>query len=1010
MTGMIPLAYRKPDWISVSKLCLAGLVAGFLAESLAVPVWAAEAPAAVAPLKSPLSPEDSLKHFHLAPGLRIELVAAEPEVIDPVSIAFDEQGTLWAVEMTDYPNGPQPGQPPLSRIRALRDLDGDGRYETSRVFADKLLFATGVQPWKGGLIVTFAGEIAWFRDTDGDGMADVRQTWFTGFATGNPQLRANHPRWGLDNRIYVANGLRGGVIAADAKAWGREQPPVSINGFDFRFNPLTGEAESISGAGQFGLTFDDFGRRFVCSNRNPCRQILLEDFYLKRNPLLAVKDVGSDAVPSGPESRVYPLSRAWTTSTTHAGQFTAACGVTIYRGTALPAEYRGNSFTCEPTGNLVHREILKPQGVAFESVPSTATSEFLATADEWFRPVDLANGPDGALYVVDMYRAVIEHPEWVPDELKNRPDERDGSDRGRIYRIVSAAKPIKHPTVTFAQDAPTAKLVEQLASNDSWPAETAARLIVERQAGDARELVLKLARTSPSELARYRAYKLLPSLGGTTDEIAAALQDESPRVREEGLRLIEPSLADNASYLQSVLKLAADPDPRVRFQTALSLSGVPSQPAVTEALAHILLQDAGDEWSRRAVLISIGLQPAELLQTWMQLLKPATAVSPGQIATLLELTNVIGAQQEAGTLATSLSSVLQSPHERLRIAGFLGLCQGIQRRGKAPQAALNEAVKARPELASELDGLFNKALTRAISVGGDLADRLEVLSLLQFATNPGIEPALWELAGSSAEQEISVKAIEVLSSRDSPELAARLLGTYSVKTPMVRRAILRALLRNPARSKLLLQAIADKQVSLVELDPSQVKSLVSHPDQDLRAQANQILAAAIPQDRKQVLEQFQQSLKLPAKPERGRLVFEKNCATCHQIGKLGVVVGPDIADSRTKTPAQLLLDILSPNQAIDNNYVSYTVITKDGRAETGFIASETAASITLKQPENKTQLILRQDIEELKSNGVSLMPEGLEKNISIEQMADLISFVKNWRYLDGQVPIKVSQP
>ena len=151
-------------------------------------------------------------------------------------------------------------------------------------------------------------------------------------------------------------------------------------------------------------------------------------------------------------------------------------------------------------------------------------------------------------------------------------------------------------------------------------------------------------------------------------------------------------------------------------------------------------------------------------------------------------------------------------------------------------------------------------------------------------------------------------------------------------------------------------------------------------------------------------------MKLAAKPERGRLVFEKNCATCHQIGKLGVNVGPDIADLRTKTPAQVLLDVLSPNQAIDNNYVSYTVITKDGRVETGFIAAETASSITLKQPENKTQLILRQDIEELKSNGVSLMPEGLEKNISIEQMADLISFVKNWRYLNGQVPIKVSQP
>lgn len=1002
MSGTFP---NSVSW-SVRTICAAAAFLSLFASESRAAEPAGESPR----VASPLSPADSLKHFQLAPGLKIELVAAEPEVIDPVSIAFDEFGTLWAVEMTDYPNGPKAGQPPLSRIRALKDLDGDGRYETSRVFADKLLFATGVQPWKGGVIVTLAGEVAWFHDSDGDGTADVRQTWFKGFAEGNPQLRANHPRWGLDNRIYIANGLRGGVITADAKAWGREQPPVSINGFDFRFDPLTGTAESISGAGQFGLTFDDFGHRFVCSNRNPCRQILLEDYYLKRNPLLAVKDVGSDAVPSGAESRVYPLSRAWTTSTTHAGQFTAACGVTIYRGTALPTEFYGNSFTCEPTGNLVHREILRRKGAEFGSEPSTATAEFLATADEWFRPVDMANGPDGALYVVDMYRAVIEHPEWVPDELKNRPDERDGSDRGRIYRIVSRdAAQLKKPVI-FTPETTTAALVEMLAFPDSWPAETAARVLSQRQSSETHGLLVKLSRASKSDLGRLRAYRLLGSFGANADDAIQAMRDTSAGVREQGLLLQEGQFASNPALVQQALQLADDPDPRVRFQLALSLSTVSNQPAAMSALARILVRDAGDEWIRRAVLISGGQTPADFLQAWVKLLKADKPPSTGTVASLLEIANLVGAQQDSGTLTKALKTVLELPNHRLKSAGFLGLCQGIQRRGKAPQSVLPEILASEPELAGLLTQLFQLSLARANDGSSDIADRLDSLSVLQFSNWMTVGDSLLKLIATDESQEICVKGIEILGGFDDPQLADRLLENYSVRTPVVRRAIIRALLRNPQRIQVLFQAIQAKQISPVELDPAQVRGLTSHADPELKKRALDVLASAVPQDRKQVLEQYQAALKLAAKPERGRQVFEKNCAACHQIGKLGVVVGPDIADLRTKTPAQVLLDILSPNQAIDNNYVSYTVVTKDGRVETGFIAAETASSITLKQPENKTQLILRQDIEELKSNGISLMPEGLEKNISIEQMADLISFVKNWRYLSGQVPIKVSQP
>jgi len=955
--------------------------------------------------ESPLAPEEARRHFKLAPGLEIELVVSEPVVADPVAIRFDERGRMWVVEMRDYPHGPAEGEPPRSRIVVLEDRDDDGRYEHSVVFADKLLFATGVQPWKGGVFVTMAGQVAYMKDTDGDGKCDQRETWYKGFAQQNSQLRANHPRLGIDNQIYIANGRRGGAVV-DARE--PQAKPVSISGMDFRFDPLTRKFEAVSGIGQFGLTFDDFGNRFVCSNRNPVKHIVLPNRYLERNPHAAISTVFQDVASAGAASHIFPISRAWTTSNLHAGQFTAACGVHVYRGAALGKAFRGNVFTCDPTGNLVHREIMMPAGPTFVSQPARKGVEFLASPDEWFRPVNHAVGPDGALYVVDMYRAVIEHPQFMPTELKNRPDLLLGNDRGRIYRIRSADAGVVQAAA--CQDVETVaklksgKLWDLLGSNNPWLRDTAARLLLERQdKGVAGQLDAKSFRTG-SARARANQLWLLAGLDLLQKtHVISALSHSHPQVRRQAVILAEPWIAEgDDEVLQRVRQLANDPSGAVVFQVALSLAPANGR-ADESALWQIISKHLGDAWIERGVRIAAADQ-ADSLAIRLLSKKHSAGLDEddarGLIMELLAQSVSQGSQAERTELLKQVVAT-DSITGRHRLAAFLALAQSLAKR----RSTIDSLVKAAND--SELETAVEEVVDQANRIVGDskgsIPSRIEAIELLGLTSQAG---TLSKLAAAGNAQEIRTGAIRALSgAAGTPDIWQSLLANFAAESPAVRSAILSGALARSERTALLLDEVEAGRIKAAELDRSTAGRLLKHRDAKLRARAKTLLANAVPADRQKVLQQYQVVLNMKSDPKRGRLVFQKNCANCHRIGDLGVNVAPDISDSRTKQPAQILADVLQPNRAIDNNYVGYNVITSDGRVLSGILTSETATTITLKQPEGKSVTLLRSEIDEIRSSGVSLMPEGLEKNIPHQAMADLISFIKNWRYLDGKIPL-----
>jgi putative membrane-bound dehydrogenase-like protein len=956
---------------------------------------------------SPLSPRQAQAEFRLSPGLRIELVAAEPDIESPVAMAFDEDSRLWVVEMRDYPNGPAPGKPPEGRIRVLEDRDGDGRYETSRVFAEQLLFANGVLPWRGGVLVTAAPHIIHLTDTDGDGKADQREVLYEGFAAQNPQLRVSHPVLGIDNWVYVANGLRGGQVKRSGRP---DAKPINVSGMDFRFDLVHDRHEAITGMGQYGNTFDDWGRRFVCTNRNHLIPIVMPSRYVKRNPYLAPPGALHDNQGPGGAARVYPLSRNWTTSSLHTGHFSAACSVTIYRSSLLPEDYRGCAFTCEPTGNLVHQEVLTPDGASFRHRPAGDGVEFLASPDDWFRPVFLAHGPDGALYVVDMYRAVIEHPEFMPPELKNRPDLLLGKDRGRIWRIVPD-KPVDRLPRPRLSKATTQELVKLLEHPDAWWRTTAQRLLLERQDRSASKMLRGLTnvRSPEQSLARLHAVWLLESLGDLDPLLIVRLLvvDPNPRIREHAVLLSERWLASNPVIRNAVLGLADHEDPRLRFQVALTL-GEWEDDAILAPLARIALAGADDPWTRMAVASAVPNRAGELIAVLCQQFALTRSATAARLTLLQELTTLVGARRDAAEVAKVLrvlAAVQDASRERWQMAGLNGMARGMSRRGTHLGEFLQSLPAADRAVVNETTALLTQAAGVAADRKRDEVDRVAAVRLLAHAPWDVAEPTLRGLLTEDPLQEIGLAAVRALAAHSRSEVPVLLMKPWRSYTPAVRREVLEAMLQRPERLLVLLQELEAGQIKPGDLDATRTRQLVNHSKPEIRDRARKLLQANLPAERKKVLETYKAALAMKGDPQRGRGVFQKHCATCHRVAGVGVDVGPDVADTRTKTPEMLLLDILDPNAAIDSNYINYTVTTRGGKVLTGILANETASSLTLRRAENQSDVVLRQDIDEIQSTGVSLMPEGQEKNLTVEEMADLLNFLKNWRYLDGSVPV-----
>ncbi|MBI2946724.1 MAG: neutral/alkaline non-lysosomal ceramidase N-terminal domain-containing protein [Verrucomicrobia bacterium] len=979
------------------------------------------------------SPEESLASIQTKAGLKVELVAAEPLVASPVAIDFGPDGKLWVVEMRDFPMGLDGNWKPGGRVKFLEDLDGDGKYEKATVLLDGVPFPTGVLAWKRGALVCAAPDILYAEDTNGDGQADVVQKLFTGFATENYQARVNGLSLGLDNWIYGANGLIGGVIRGVGRLGigANESPaePINIRGRDFRINPETGVFETAAGLSQQSRVRDDWGNWFGCDNSTLLWHFPLPDHYARRNPHVAGT---SSRVPvaGGPDpNQLFPISRTLRrfNDPGHANRVTSVCGVGIYRDEFLGAEFYGNVFVCEPVHNLVHRLVLAEDGVTFKALraPGEQQAEFLASTDNWFRPVQARTGPDGALWVVDMYRFVVEHPRWITPERLKELDLRAGVDLGRIYRVYPRGKtpaPIRDLTKLSTQE-----LARSLDHPNGTERDRIHQELLRLKDTGAVRVLRDLARTSVRPACRIQALGVLDGLKAIDSEaLTVAFHDVNPEVRAQAVRLSERFLANPAGsgppdvqssmrdpkIAEALLELVRDPRLRVRYQLALSL-GQWDDARAAEALSELLIRDASDPWLRAAVLSSASRQALALVQKIIG--APVLRQLPAEFVGDLATTAIASDDQVAlREILTRLMTILEPAREAWPFLVTAKLLDALDGRGVTLESFSESLRPGLSEAALRLGRILDQARETAASEAAPESSRAAALKLLCRMADRGSADrmALKKLLETPLTASLTHAVLDALErSRDS-RIGDELLADWAHYPPSLRSAILEKLLRRKEWTETLVDRIKSGLVIWSELSAEQRQRLMRNaPSFQDRLQAIVGgLGRNATQGRADVVAQFEAALNLTGDRAHGRELFQTFCANCHRFHNEGLSVGPNLQGLTDKSARFLLTAILDPNAAVEDRYTSYSVELRDGRSLSGIVTEETPASLGLLNAGGTRETILRSAIREIRASRLSLMPEGLEAQWIAQDLADLIAYVQKGPGATQDAPASAERP
>jgi putative heme-binding domain-containing protein len=943
---------------------------------------------------APRSPAEAIAAMTVPPGFRVEAVATEPDIVNPVAMTFDERGRIWITESLEYPRH-QPG-PGRDRVKVLEDTDGDGRADRFTQFTDGLNIPSGIAVGHGGVWVANSPNILFFEDTDGDSRADKRQVVATGFGRSDTHELPNSLTWGPDGWLYGWNGVfnPSRVRSLNGKTY---EFTCAI----FRIHPRTRvfEVWCEGTSNPWGIAIDPEGSFFASACVIDHLWHLVETGYYHRQ--------------GGP----YP-PYTWPIGSIvdHVHQKAAYCGIHYFDSPAYPAEYRGRLYMGNIHGNCVNVDVLERSGSTYRA---KARPDFLRANDSWFMPVAQKTGPDGCLYILDWYDRYHCYQDANRDPA--------GIDRlkGRLYRVRYQETPRRNGFDLAASS--DDRLLELLASPNVYDREIAQRLLTERLSPAIRGKIEALVLDGDvPRMARMHALWVLVGAGPLNGSFhAELLAHPDPAFRSWGVRA-----AGNAGRLEvatrdRIIALARDVSPDVRLQVAVAIrkiEGADPIPVLLDVLSagksdplipqivwqnlQPLLDRRGDEFA--AMVTSRALRDSPGLVTLM----------PHAIERLLDRRG-----STAAAIVVIMKAMLELPGdyavepardaiamlaEQVRARSISGARLNALRSGL--EAQLRHLFRESNEHSLKWDAVLLSAsfrdpegLRRARD-GCTLAElpgelRLGLLDDLIAVSDGDVWTALATIFQNAAKESVEFRGqvLAALGKLDNPRVSEFVLGRYARMEPDLQPRAIALLTQRPMWTKALLAAVAGKQVPSSALNMTQLRELSRSRDPEIAARVQAIWGTIRDRrniKRERVADQFRKTLHMtPGDPVAGQAIFRKTCAQCHKIYGEGQDVGPEITSNGRNDFDQLLSNIFDPSLVIGPGYQATTVATTEGRVLTGLLVEHGADRVVIKLQGGKVESIPRTQIDEIKTSPVSLMPEDIEQQLTLQEIADLCAFL-----------------
>ncbi len=944
--------------------------------------------------------------FHIQPGFDLTLVASEPLLQDPVDLEFDEHGNIFVLEMPGYPMEDQ-----QSYIVQLIDSNNDGLYDERKIIAEHLNMATSIMPYSKGILVAAPPYLLHLKDLNHDGLYHDIDTLMGGFSTGNLQHNYNGLMSGLDGWIYAANGGNSGVPFW----WGDTTTALPLRGRDFRFNLQSKTLERLGeSSGGFGLTANEWGHLFETHNLNHISHLVFPERYHHNLSLPiehALENI-SDHDENG-LSRIYPIGEqeSRVNHPEQSGYFSGACGITYYGGAALGEEMDQTIWIADVVLNLIHIDKLNPNVSSYAASRVYQNKDFLASNDRSFRPVNMSAGPDGSMYIVDMYREVIEHPEWIPDEMENKMDLNAGKDKGRIYKVSRSKNPLHK--VDFGIFKTNAGCIDALKHSNQWIRKTAHRLLLETKLNTIDTQALYKLILSSDAMAKSHALWVLHFHNMLNVEILySALQDQSPEVREQALLLAEQSISDDDSLMVLCSDLLSDTTARVRMQAALTLSTLPAidfKRHLRVLTSKLMVSSSlrNDQWNNTALTLAAQSAPANIFKQLIDsnsksevLLNSLARISGQSIdqteSVLICLAQNPGSELLIGIIIQSLAAGIEDMDASDKVIAAIN---DIEQQGPPsilPAMALLRKKMHLPN--SNIYSVYSKDALKLLA-NRTLSDSIRLLQLqfIELIPYSVKASALYECLNHTQPLTIQEAALRQLSTIDEPAIGLKIVEMWPSLGPHIRKYAGDLLLYKKMYHEDLLDGLEQKTINIGEMnfDLERRRTLLWWTDNErTKKRAQALFSDEGVTTRKEVFEKMKPALTLTGLVDKGAVLFQNTCSPCHIYGPTGKDVGPNLTEISRKSKETIMHDIIDPNAAVETKYINHKLETNSGEVQLGMIDVENDQTITIKQMGGSKILFQKSNIKHLTTLGTSLMMEGLEHNMTHQDMADLLAYLR----------------